>query len=356
MGVDAADIAKERNRFNELCAFLPRSVAGILLELSDLDVLRINEIRLRRNAPVAICCGRNIYTLGKKGIVEPKEGYILTADDLAEAWRYVTASSVYALEEEVRRGYVTLRGGHRVGIAGTAVIRDGLVRSQKDIFSLNYRISRECRGIGLSFLPYLFKGGVFQNTLIISPPGGGKTTLVRDLTRLLSDGTRFSPRHNVALIDERAEVAAVFMGRACHDVGAFTDILTGFPKSEGMLLALRSLGPGILVTDEIGSDADRIAVADALRSGVSLLLTAHGNTMEELRARPVLKDFLQEGVFHRILFLSPLPRPGTVRALYQCDIKEGWIDYRKMDLVFSDSRVSGDLRRDLGSGFENAAL
>ena len=153
----------------------------------------------------------------------------------------------------------------------------------------------------------------------------------------------------MALIDERAEIAAVFMGRACHDVGAFTDILTGFPKSEGMLLALRSLGPGILVTDEIGSDADRMAVADALRSGVSLLLTAHGNTMEELRARPVLKDFLQEGVFHRILFLSPLPRPGTVRALYQCDTKEGWIDYRKMDLVFSDPRGCGDLRRDLGS-------
>lgn len=356
MGVGTANITEERNRFNDLCAFLPRSVAGILSTFSDLDALKINEIRLRRSAPPAICCEGNIYTLGKDGIAGSEASYILTDKDLEEAWRYVTSSSVYALEEEVRRGYVTLRGGHRVGIAGTAVIRDGLVRSQKDIFSLNYRVSRECKGIGLPLLPYLFEHKVFLNTLIVSPPGGGKTTLVRDLTRLLSDGTGDYPRHNITLIDERAEIAAVFMGQACHDVGSFTDILTNFPKSEGMLLALRSMGPGILVTDEIGSEADRIAVADALRSGVSLLLTAHSCTMVELKEKPVLKGFLQEGVFDRIIFLSPLPRPGTVKALYRRDIKEGCFDYRKMDVVFSDSRCSRDQRCDPSPRLENAML
>ena len=336
---------REKAAFGSFLNYLPDKAAEMLFRFRD-DLDGFTEVRLRRGAPLTVCFGREIRTVGEKGLNDAAKGIPIGEKELREAWQKVTASSVYALEEEVRRGYITLKGGHRVGIAGSAVLQNGQVKTQKEIRSLNYRFSRELQGIGRPLLTFLFKNGVFQNTLIFSPPGAGKTTLLRDLTRLLSAGDGiFSPR-NVAVVDERGEIAGVTLGQACYDVGPFTDVLSGFPKSEGMMLALRSLSPQILITDEIGAEGDRVAVADAVRSGVKLLLTAHGGDLEELLYRPVLRSLLADGVFCRLILLSSLPSPGTVAAVYIRKKKGEGFEYVENHSVFRGSGGAGRRRCD----------
>ena len=336
---------RENAAFDSFLNYLPDNVAETLFRFRE-DLGGFTEVRLRRGAPLTVCFGQEIRTVGEKGLNSAAEGLPIGEKELGEAWRKVTALSVYALEEEVRRGYITLKGGHRVGIAGSAVWQNGLVKTQKEIRSLNYRFSRELRDIGYPLLPFLFEKDAFQNTLIFSPPGAGKTTLLRDLTRLLSSGVRTFPPRNVAVVDERGEIAGVTLGQACYDVGVFTDVLSGFPKSEGMMLALRSLSPQILVTDEIGAEGDRLAVADAVRSGVKLLLTAHGGDLEELLYRPVLRSLLADGVFGRLVRLSALPCPGTVAAVYIRKKKEEGFEYVENHSVFCGSGGAGYRRRD----------
>ncbi|MGM9567731.1 MAG: stage III sporulation protein AA [Clostridia bacterium] len=330
----------EKDVLESFLSYLPEKAAAALIQCGgSLD--GFTEVRFRLGAPLAVCFGPKIRCVGEKGLTDPGKGLLIGERELREGWQKVTASSVYALEEELRRGYITLKGGHRVGIAGSAVLQNGRVKTQKEIRSLNYRFSRELKDIGLPLLPGLFDRDGFQNTLLFSSPGAGKTTLLRDLTRLLSGGNRYSPPCNVALVDERGEIAGVEQGQACCDVGPFTDVLSGFPKSEGMILALRSLSPQILVTDEIGTEEDRRAVADAVRSGVKLLLTAHGGTLEELLHRPVLRSLLADGVFCRLVRLSSEPRPGTVAAIYVQRKKEGGFDYVETHSVSGDRIGTG---------------
>lgn len=344
---------REKNVLSSFLGYLPEKVAAALIRCGD-DLQGFTEVRLRRNEPLALCFGQKICPVGEKGLITAGDGLIVGERELQEGWQKITSSSVYALAEELRQGYITIQGGHRVGIAGSAVLQEGRVKTQKEIRSLNYRFSRELRNIGAPLLPRLFENGNFQNTLLFSSPGAGKTTLLRDLTRLISEGDyRFPPR-NVAVVDERGEIAAVTLGQACYDVGPYTDVLSGFPKSEGMMLALRSLSPQILVTDEIGTEADRMAVADAVRSGVKLLLTAHGGTLEELRHRPVLRRLLSDGVFQRLVLLSSVPHPGTVAAIYIRKEKEGIFDYVESHSFFCDCDGAGNRRCDSAQRLKTA--
>lgn len=339
--------ADEREGLARLLCYVPRSVADAVKRCDASLLAGLTEIRLRLGKPVVLCFGSKLCFLSFRGITENRENVlIVSTEDMDEAWRAVTASSVYALEEELRRGFITLNGGHRVGVAGTAVLREGNVRTQKEIGSLNYRFAREKKGIGIPLLPFLQKEGDLENTLLFSPPCGGKTTLLRDLLRLFSDGWGQIPPHNTVLVDERHEVAAVWEGRAFYDVGLFTDVLSGFPKAEGMELALRSLAPMILAADEIGTEADRRAVENAIRAGVSLLLTAHGGSLDELRERPFLASLLREGVFRNIVELSPRPCPGTISRLYRRERKNGGFCYVEDPAFLSCGFRDGMYRRD----------
>ncbi|MBQ1252488.1 MAG: stage III sporulation protein AA [Firmicutes bacterium] len=334
---------------------MPETVRLLLDKHRD-DLSFVTELRLRRGKPLCVCFGNKIAYLGDCGICSADRGLVVTDALMDEAWRLVTASSVYALEEELRRGYITLKGGHRVGIAGSAVLRDEKVKTQKDICSLNYRFAREVKGIGETLLPFLCPRGVFENTLIYSPPGAGKTTLLRDLVRILSCGSKFLPPQNISVVDERGEIAGTYMGHPCYDLGDNTDVLHGFPKREGMTLALRSLGPQILATDEIGTEEDRIAIEDAVRCGVDLLLTAHAGSLEELKTRPILQRLLREGVFLRLVELSAFPEAGTVTGVYMRKQTEGMFDYVESDPVFSCNHRRGAGRIASCFGAETASL
>ena len=323
--------------FALLLRYLPRRFSELLKACDDSFLGSLEEIRLRLGQPLALGAGGCLCFLGKEGLCRDRaDAVIVSEEDMREAWRLVTASSVYALEEELRRGYITLPGGHRVGIAGRAVLSDGKVRTQKEITSLNYRVARELCGAGEALFPLLQGESGFENTLIFSPPCAGKTTLLRDLTRLLSNGWgRFPPR-NVVIVDERSELAATVLGKSRFDVGAFTDVLDGFPKGEGMLLAVRSLAPAVIVSDEIGSIADREAVAEAVRAGIRLLVSVHAGSLEELEHRPIVAELIAEGVFGRLVQLSRKHGPGTVDAVYRRGFCEGVAAYDQINALLAD--------------------
>ena len=185
-----------------------------------------------------------------------------------------------------------MRGGFRVGLCGTAVMKEGVNTNLRDLTSAAIRIGREHPGVGEAVVPQLLRDGAYQKTLILSPPGGGKTTLLRDLTRRLSDGGR-----RLALVDERGEVAVCWRGEPQMDVGAMTDVLDGCPKSLGIPMVLRAMNPQIIAVDEITAREDIRAMALAVGCGVGLLATIHASTVEELREKPLYRQLLEDRVF-----------------------------------------------------------
>lgn len=299
----------ERNSFLK---YLPVRIRTEFSRLPEAEQKNIAEIRLR--------LGQLPSVTGKSGRINVKlwqDSSPVTRGEMEEALRLLTGSSVYALENDLKNGFITVPGGHRIGIGGTAVVRGGRIKTQKEITSLNYRLAREIIGVGNRLLPYMYRQNEVLNTLIFSPPGAGKTTLLRDLIRLIADGNSYGSPRNVAVIDERKEIGGVMMGQASFHLGAHTDILSGFPKAEGMSLAIRSLAPEVIAADEIGTEAEIGAAMDAVGSGVSLLMTAHGSTLEELRERPLLKLWMEKGLFSQIVGLKKEQQPGIIANIYR---------------------------------------
>ncbi|HWQ79280.1 MAG TPA: stage III sporulation protein AA, partial [Anaerovoracaceae bacterium] len=218
--------------------------------------------------------------------------------------------SAYAYQEELANGYITIEGGHRVGICGRTVMENGKVKTIKEISSINIRRSREIIGVSDPCMGYLMKGKhrIF-NTIIISPPKCGKTTLLRDMIRNFS-GMGFQ----VGVCDERSELSGMYSGRPSYDLGARTDILDGCPKEKGMIMLIRSMSPDLIATDEIGKQEDCRAIEAAVCAGISLLTTIHGNSYEDVRNSSI-GELVSKGVFERLIFLSNVPAIGSISAI-----------------------------------------
>lgn len=312
----------------EILPLLPLNLRQLMKRIPSSLLAKVQEIRLREGKPLMCTWARGDCLLDSRGrmVGHREQAYLVTREDLQQSLQLMSNYSLYAFEEELRSGYLTVPGGHRVGLVGQAVLSRGKLKMQKYITGINIRFCREVMGAGERVLPAIISPtGEVLSTLIVSPPQCGKTTLVRDLARLLSNGVKSLnlPGQKVGLVDERSEIAGCFEGVPQNEVGIRTDVLDGCPKAEGMMLMIRSMSPRVLVTDEIGSLEDARAVEEAALAAVAVLATAHGSCREALLERPGLRKMFQHKIFKRLIFLSSSRGAGTVEKVWDEERSRG---------------------------------
>lgn len=294
----------------EVLKLLPLNLAEELREIF-INNLAVQEIRIKANKPV-------IVNLSYKEIIL---GFVPSIDDLKQILVRISNYSLYAYEEEIRQGYITIKGGHRIGIAGECVLNKGEIKTIRNISSLNIRICHEVKGCSNEVMKYITKNDSILNTLIVSPPKCGKTTILRDIARNISNGM---PLYNlkgkkVSVIDERSEIASCFNGIPQLDIGIRTDILDNCFKKDGMIMAIRSLSPEIIICDEIGTYGEIEALNMAFNSGVNIIVTIHGYSIDDVYKRAVFKELLENSILDRIIVLSSRKGPCTIENIYSIE-------------------------------------
>ena len=291
-------------RSEEMIKLLPSGLREVLQKMN-LDVAGLQEIRLRAEQPAVI------LSHGKEYVSQT----VIHRRQLEETLAYLGNYSLYAYEEEIRRGYLSLPGGHRVGIAGRVVVEDGNIRTITAISSLNLRFAHQILGCADEVIPFLWQDGALQSTLIVSPPGKGKTTMLRDCIRQISNGTLIHPGMTVGLVDERSEIGACYHGIPQNDLGIRSDVLDDCPKHLGMMMLIRTMSPKVVAVDEIGSREDLEAMEYVMNCGCKILATVHGNSLEEIRRKPVLGRMVEEAWFGRYVILERSGTPGHVAVV-----------------------------------------
>lgn len=288
--------------------FFPNHIVNLIKEYTQILDNNLEEIRFRIGQPI-------ILKYSNKDIVLE---YKTTSNDLLEILEKICENSIYSYQNQICNGYITIIGGHRVGIVGSVVMQDGKIVNINNISSLNFRIARQVLNCSNELLKYIinFSDNSIYNTLIVSPPGVGKTTILRDAIRQLSNGIGNFKGKTIGLVDERNEISAVYKGSPQNDIGIRTDVLENIPKSIGMKMLIRSMAPQIICADEIGSLEDVEAINYIVCSGVKGIFTAHGSSLKELELNPALKQLLDLFMFERIIFLNENSR-GKIKEIYE---------------------------------------
>ena len=312
-------IRTTKSDHENLLLWMGDNLRSILKQVDQGIIDEMEEIRIRISCPLLLLVNDQEYFIDEKGkSVKPGNAYYVQREDILQAIERMTQSSLYAAEEEMKQGFLTLPGGHRVGITGEALMKDGELKTLKHISALNVRIAREIKGKAKKILPQLLReDGTLHHTLILSPPRAGKTTLLRDLIRTLSDGDLElgMKGQTVGVVDERGELAGMWQGKTTYYLGMRTDILDNCPKRIGISMLVRTMSPRIVAVDELGHHDDVEAVLDAIRTGVSVLSTAHAAQIEEAMSRPTLRSLFQNKVFQRVVILSRRQGPATIESI-----------------------------------------
>ena len=271
----------------------------------------IQEIRIKVGKPIILILSNEEKVLN----------YVTTNDEVKGILVKISNYSLYAYEEEIKQGYITIKGGPRVGIAGECVISNGEIKTIKNISSLNIRISKAVVGSAKKIMPIITGGDRIYNTLIVSPPKCGKTTILRDIAKNISNGVYSLglKGKKVVIIDERSEVAACYNGVPQMDVGIRTDVLDNCLKKTGMIMAIRSLSPDVLICDEIGTLGEVEALNMAFNSGVNIVVTVHGFDIEDIYSRKVFKELIDESIIERVVILSSRKGAGTIERIYKIE-------------------------------------
>lgn len=298
-----------------ILSYMPQTLHDCLRPVWRAMEDELEEIRVREGRPLELRLRSGSRFAGPDGRLstEPEGAYEPTRADCSALLELLTDHSVYSFEEELRLGYMTIPGGHRVGLSGHTVLEHGRVRLIRDVGSFNIRLAREMAGVAKPYLPGLIDASerTVHHTLVVSPPQHGKTTFARDLARLLSygdwpPGTPW-PGLKVGVVDERSELAACVKGVPRFDLGPRTDVMDGCPKAEGMMMMIRSMSPQVIVADELGRPEDAAAVREAIHAGIRVIATAHGADPGDVRRRPALRELIGEGAFRRFVVLRREP-------------------------------------------------
>lgn len=292
---------------DEILKILPEKISNEIVNIGTNS--QITEIRFRVNRRVIIIvAGTELFL-----------NYIITLTDILDILIKLSKNSLYAIQNDINNGFVVINGGHRIGICGEVVMQDGNIKNVKNINSMNIRVSRQLLGCADKVMHKIIEDGKLKNTLIVSPPGCGKTTLLRDIIRQVSNGVKyigFSGK-NVGLVDERGEIASSSNGIANLDVGIRTDVMSNCPKYIGMEMMVRSMGISVIATDEIGASKDIEAIKYAALSGVKLIFTMHGSCLEDISRKNGVKELIDEGFFERIIILSNSNGvPGKIEKIH----------------------------------------
>lgn len=304
---------RERSKFSYAMALLPDRLKAAVLSAGQGEREKITELRLRRGRSLsAVLYGREYFLTYDGRFMNSTDGAVeVTAEDISQVFTRAFRGSVHSFPREMAQGYITCEGGNRVGFCGTAVSdRSGEVTSVKDISSINIRVAREVIGCAEPIFDRAFSGGL-ASLVIASPPCGGKTTVLRDLCRLLGE------RRRVSIIDERGELASVYEGEPQNDVGARSDIFNAYDKSAAVVTAVKVMSPDVLICDEIGAKGDLEALEYALNSGVRLVCTCHAADFDDLKKRPAVGRLMKQGYFDFAAMLGTGAMCGRLTAFYK---------------------------------------